>query len=499
VIERLAALVVDESKWLPFSMGLAILAVVVLLRRQRRSKLAAQPRAMAAMSLFFGLTIATMALGHLAAVTTKLALGTLEGSRWLLYAIGIALAVPAGWLIHHALRLFGSEADHGRGSLVLNAWLAATLLALGLHNLPLAVPGFLNVGYQLLAGTLARSVIVGLSVVANLGLFVGSLVFLASGQSFEQFTGIEAAPPAAQQTTKASVGEPIARRQVAALLEMTRAVNAGDAAAYARLYALDAVITIHGSGVLSGRDAIQDHESELLREFPGARLAFHSVWQDGLSAAVHYAVNGRTASGQSMGHEGLLFYRFAPSGLIESESRYLDSLTPMAQLDVIGPPARALPRLRDGLESLVVTRLAKELDNVATARAWLAALDAEDEAAFLSRVAEDAVLDEMIDAGPLVGRPRLKAWFKRWTGAFSGATTELSNVLGVGDFVLVETVLRGTLTGPLGRVRASNDMVTLHRALILRVTDGKLARITAFMNGKELAQAAGQWPLPAGD
>jgi hypothetical protein len=32
--------------------------------------------------------------------------------------------------------------------------------------------------------------IVGLAVLVNLGLFVGSVVFLASGQSFEQFRGI---------------------------------------------------------------------------------------------------------------------------------------------------------------------------------------------------------------------------------------------------------------------------------------------------------------------
>jgi hypothetical protein len=30
-----------------------------------------------------------------------------------------------------------------------------------------------------------------IAVVVNGGLFVGSLIFLASGQSFEQFTGIE--------------------------------------------------------------------------------------------------------------------------------------------------------------------------------------------------------------------------------------------------------------------------------------------------------------------
>ncbi len=33
--------------------------------------------------------------------------------------------------------------------------------------------------------------LVGLSVVVNLGLLAGSLVFLASGQSFEQFRGIQ--------------------------------------------------------------------------------------------------------------------------------------------------------------------------------------------------------------------------------------------------------------------------------------------------------------------
>ena len=63
-------------------------------------------------------------------------------------------------------------------------------------------------------------------------------------------------------------------RQISAVTEMMQAVNAGDAKRYARLYAQDAVIMIHGSGELKGRGAIEQHEVELLREFPGARLAF---------------------------------------------------------------------------------------------------------------------------------------------------------------------------------------------------------------------------------
>ena len=107
--------------------------------------------------------------------------------------------------------------------------------------------------------------------------------------------------------------------QTPALVEMAHAVNAGDAAAYARLYAPEAVITMHGAGILQGRRAIEAHEVELMSQFPGTRLAFYTVWQKGPSAVVHYGVNGRTTGGAAMGHEGLLFYRFQPSGLIEAE------------------------------------------------------------------------------------------------------------------------------------------------------------------------------------
>jgi len=287
-------------------------------------------------------------------------------------------------------------------------------------------------------------------------------------------------------------------RQVTALTEMMRAVNAGDAKGYARLYARDAVITIHGGGGLEGRGAIEEYEVGLLREFPGARLGFYSVWQKGPVAVVHYAVNGRTPGGQAMGHEGLLFYRFQPSGLIQEERRYLDSLTPMAQLGALGPrPARPLPTLPGEMKAHVATGSPKESESVALVRAVFAALDSKNETAFLSSVAEDAILDEMIETQPFVGKANVKAWFERWTAAVPDARTEVTHILGVGDCALVETVLRGTLKGPLGRLAASGKEFAVHRAAIVEVKDGKITRISAFMNGKELAQAVGQWPLSA--
>ena len=284
-------------------------------------------------------------------------------------------------------------------------------------------------------------------------------------------------------------------RQVAALDEMVQAVNAGDAARYARLYAPDATITMIGSGTLEGRSAIERHEQELLREFPGARLGFYDAWRKGPVAVVHYAVNGRTPAGQAMGHEGLLFYRFDPAGLIVEEHRYLDALTPMAQLGALGPgPTRPLPAVPAAMRAHEAGGSPREEANVALVKAALAALDARDEKAFLAGFAEDAVLDEMTEPRPFAGRTGVKGWFDAWTAAAPDARTEIASVLAAGEHVLVTTVVRGTLKGPLGRLAPSHTPFTVRRAAIVHVSDGRIARMTAFMNGKELAQAAGQWP-----
>lgn len=280
-------------------------------------------------------------------------------------------------------------------------------------------------------------------------------------------------------------------RQVSALKQMMSTVNAGDAEGYANLYAEDAVIVMHGSGVLKGRRAIAEHERTLLREFPGTTLAFYAVWQNGPIAMVQYGVNGKTPAGRPMGHEGLLFYRFHASGLIEEERRYLDSLTPMAQLGALGAvPARALPVLPGKMAVHVAKGSRQEQDSVATVRASIAALDATDQRAFLAAVAEDAVFDELIETQP----SNSKAWFERWTNAVSDAKTEIVNIQGFGEFVLVEMIVRGTLRGPLGRLNASGKAFSVHRAAVIQLKRGKLSRVSAFMNSKEIAEAVGQWP-----
>ena len=276
--------------------------------------------------------------------------------------------------------------------------------------------------------------------------------------------------------------------------EMAAAVTAGDAARYARLYAPDAVIIIHGGGELRGRDAIEKYEVELLSQFPGTRLAFDTHWQSGDSSVVHYGVNS-PGPGKPTGHEGLLFYRFDASGLIAEERRYLDGMTPMAQMGMFGATdVRPLPVLPARMTSHAASSARARSDVGAAVRAGLAALGAKDASAFMTMVADDAVFDEMILPRPFVGKSNVKEWFDAWTTAVPDASREITNVLAVGDVALVEMIVRGTLSAPFGRLAASPKPFAVHRAVVVDVRDGKLARMLAFMNGRELAEAVGQWP-----
>ena len=280
-----------------------------------------------------------------------------------------------------------------------------------------------------------------------------------------------------------------------ALAEMARAVSAGEAARYARLYAKDAVIAIHGGETLKGRQGIEDYEVALLREFPGTRLAFYDVWLAGPRAVVRYGVNGTTRTGQAMGHEGLLFYRFGPSRLIVEEHRYLDSLTPMAQLGALGPgPHRAPPALPAATRAHRAKGSPAEAANVARVKACLAALDGGNREAFLASLAGEATVDDMAEIGPASGTRDIAAWMDKRSAALHGVTSEVTSSLGAGDFVLLEAVVRGTFKGPLGRLSPSDRPFTVHRAVIAELKDGKPIRLSLYWNGKELAQAVGQWP-----
>jgi len=188
--EAIVTAVLNEGAWLTWSMGLAFLLVLGLIF-QRRSALSDRGDVLGIMNLFYGSMLGTMGFGHLLAVTIKSLQGTLEPSLWLMYVLGLVLAVPGWWLAASARRPVAGDRIERR-MFALNVWLVVALLVLGLQNAPLAAPGLLNIAFrQFGKQRLVAWTIAGVALAANLALFVGSLVFWASGQTFEQFRGME--------------------------------------------------------------------------------------------------------------------------------------------------------------------------------------------------------------------------------------------------------------------------------------------------------------------
>jgi len=295
-------------------------------------------------------------------------------------------------------------------------------------------------------------------------------------------------------TVGAQDARSVERQHVTALRQMISTVNAGDAAGYARLYAANATITIYGGETISGRDAIEKYEVGLMREFPGTRLAFYEVWQLPPNAVVHYVVNGKTTTGAAMGHEGLLFYRFDRSGLIADERRYLDSATPMAQLGAFGPvQTRVLPQFPNDLATYGVQPPGTNLKNVQTVQLAIGALEGSDVNEFMRHLADTAVVDDLMLPAPFNGSQAVTQWYALWRAAVPNQNFQVTNLFAGSDHVILETVMSGNLSGPIGRLSVGRKPFSaVHAAWIARLKDGVIVKLTRFLNSKELADATGQ-------
>lgn len=182
--------ILTESRWLAVAMVAGGLGVVLSWWSTRGSR--DRGAILSAMHLFYGSMIGTMGFGHLLAVSLELALGHgLRTTPFVLYLIGLVLALPAGALALRGWRFRGRSDPLPRRAMALNGFLGLALLALGPHNAPLAAPALLNILYGVVRQRAVAWAIVGVAVVGYAVLFAGALFFFASGQSFEQFSGMD--------------------------------------------------------------------------------------------------------------------------------------------------------------------------------------------------------------------------------------------------------------------------------------------------------------------
>ena len=182
--------VLHEANWMPLAMLVAATTVGIRLRRVPSDARSHIVTLLGALSLFYGVMLGTMASGHLLAVTVTAARGSLQGSPWFLYSLGLALAGPAWWLAVTAGGLREADGPKANRLVGLNGWLGLGLMTLGIHNWPLAAPSALNIAYRFHRKPIVGRAIVTVTGLGYLVLFAGAVVFMASGQTFEQFQGL---------------------------------------------------------------------------------------------------------------------------------------------------------------------------------------------------------------------------------------------------------------------------------------------------------------------
>ena len=192
--ELITEIILTEGNWMPAAMAVAFVAVAARVRADRHTA-STRLRSLRALTLFYGVMIGIMGSGHLIAVSIKAAQGSLQGSPGFLYTLGLSLAVPAWWLAADAGRA-GLEDQRGLRRIVgLNGWLGLALMVIGPHNWPIAAPAALNIAYRFQT---QRAVGMAIVIVAGVGyaaLFAGALMFMSSGQTFEELQGIAEVAP----------------------------------------------------------------------------------------------------------------------------------------------------------------------------------------------------------------------------------------------------------------------------------------------------------------
>lgn len=185
--------------------------------------------------------------------------------------------------------------------------------------------------------------------------------------------------------------------------------------------------------------------------------------------------------------KGLTLLWTNDDGIISEIHLYLDEEVIKAQLGK-GPadlqklpaptPPAGPPQIseRNGTE--------EETASVALMRATLRALQNDNEASFLSTMADDVEVFTLDRAEPARGSDSARAYFRTTRKSIRQLDTAIQNVWGIGSFVIVEYSINGLQIAPLRRIpfRAESALHTLHTQFVdvAAIRDGKITRIWRY-------------------
>lgn len=317
-----------------------------------------------------------------------------------------------------------------------------------------------------------------------------------------------APPPTATETARPEPPPrpPLAELQQQGLGTALEGLNGHDPKKFASVYADDAVVSVAGLNEITGRDGVASNMGEWFETFKNAKLGFSRVWVKGETMVIEWVINGThhgelfgvKGTEQPIGHYGLSVVTFNQDGKVAKENRYGELGTVMTQVGAAKAKPRPIPEVPAKPETSIGRGAPEEDKNVGIAKAALAALEGKKEADFAGLLADDIQHDGLFHLETTRGKDEAKKFFKSFTTAFPDAKFETSRALGIGDYAIVESVLKATHKGALGAMRATNKPVAIHVVDIFKIKDGKVARAWTYQNSLEMQQQLGLFDLKAG-
>jgi steroid delta-isomerase-like uncharacterized protein len=287
-----------------------------------------------------------------------------------------------------------------------------------------------------------------------------------------------------------------------------RSLAQGDTKALSELLDPDVDFTFPGRSDATDRPGTLKALDELFGAFSGKKLATSRIFQIGEAAVVEWAMTGTQSaawmgvppSQKEVGLRGVTLLWFNLNGLVNEVHIYFDCGSVLAELGAApnkaiqaGPPASPA-------STPVVTvagGTAEEKANVALVNASWDALEAKNEAGYLTPIADNVEVTRMDRSGVEKGKEDRRKYF-HWvaSGISSLAQTPL-NAWGAASYVIEEYTFTGVHSGNLTSLPPSGHALRLHYLDIDELQNGKIVRIWSYGNSLELYAESGVIPNAA--
>jgi len=253
------------------------------------------------------------------------------------------------------------------------------------------------------------------------------------------------------------------------------------------------------------KDDIQKSLTTLFTAFPDLKITPTRIFMKGNIGAVEGVMTGTNtgefmghpATGKKIGHRYLSVMTFDDDGRIKTEHLYHDHATMMGHLGHGDSKLKfrnieAIPTMT--LEQVSPSDNAREAKNADAVKAWLGTWEKKDEKGYVAGLSDDVLKANYMHHEDIKGKDKAKKAFEEMHKTFPDVKMTPTNVISIGDYVITEVEMSGTMKGDLGSVKPSGKSGTAHIAQVLKVNhDGKISWAGRFGSRAEFASV---WGIP---